>query len=235
MALELLNNTTGSSVKDVAAAKAATMGIDIVDTEEHATDTISEMEALTRIKAKSPDVIFIASTPQPTSVILKNAKDLGLLNPNITIGLGHAALAKSLVDLDRSQTCTEGIYGTYPTVTWDSNAPGIAKAKEYLQKNHPADANNMDYLSCWTTSLVVAEVLRNAVKNAGYDTLAKGDANAWKAVEQSGIQKLNGYNVEGLQGPVAYTSGSNKLGTSVKIYTIKGGNITAIGDWIATK
>jgi len=234
MALEILNNTTGSSVKDVSAAKAASMGIDIVAVEEHSTDTISEMEALTRIKTKSPDVIFIASTPKPTSVILKNAKDLGLLGPNMTIGLGHAALAKSLIDLAGSSV-TEDIFGTFPTVTWDSNAPGIAKAKEYLQKNHPDDANNMDYLSCWTTSLVVAEVLRNAVKNGSYDVLAKGDANAWKAVEQNGIQKLKGYAVDGLQGPVSYTPGSNKLGTAVKIYTVKSGAITAIGDWVETR
>ena len=78
-------------------------------------------------------MIFIASTPKPTSVILKNAKDLGLLNPNITIGLGHAALAKSLVDLAGADV-TEGVYGTYPTVTWDSNAPGIAKAKDTPRK-----------------------------------------------------------------------------------------------------
>ena len=86
--------------------------------------------------------------------------------------------------------------------------PGIAKATEYVKKNNPSDYGNMDYLSCWNTSLVVAEILRNAVKNVGYDVLAKGDANAWKAVEQSGIQKLNGYDVEGLQGPVSYTPGA---------------------------
>ena len=62
----------------------------------------------------------------------------------------------------------------------------------------------MDYLACWNTSLVVAEVLRNAVENVGYDAIAKGDASSWQAVEQRGIQKLNGYDVEGLQGPVSY-------------------------------
>jgi branched-chain amino acid transport system substrate-binding protein len=231
MALECLSNTTGSSVKDVALAKASGMGIEIVATEEHATDTISEMEALTRIKAKNPDVIYIASTPKPTSVILKNAKDLGLLNPNLTVGLGHAAIAKSLIDLAGADV-VEGIYGVCSTVTWDDNVPGIAKATEYVKKNNPNDFGNTDYLACWNTSLVVAEILRNAVKNSGYDKIAKGDANAWKLVEQNGIQKLNGYSVDGLQGPVSYTQGSNKLGTSVKIYSIKGGKMVAASNWI---
>ncbi len=233
MALELLNNTTGSSVKDVANAKAAGMGIDIVDIEEHAATTISEMDALTRIKAKNPDVIFISSTPQPTSVILKNAKDLGLTPAKVTIGLAHASFTKALVDLAGADVA-EGVYGVYPTVTWDDNAPGIAKAKEYLQKNHPGDAGNMDYLSVWCTGLVSAEILKNAVQSVGYDVLAKGDANAWKAIEQSGIQKLN-YDVEGLQGAVSYTPGDNRLDKYVKMYTVKSGNITAIGDWVSVQ
>jgi branched-chain amino acid transport system substrate-binding protein len=234
MALHLLNNTTGSSVKDVANAKAAAMGIEIVAIEEHATDTISEMDSMTRIKSKNPDILYIASTPKPTSVIMKNTKDLGLLSANFTVGLGHAAIAKALVDLAGADV-VEGAYGVFTTVTWDDNVPGIAKAKEYLQKLNPADAGSMDYLACWNTSLVVAEILRNAVKNAGYDVIAKGDANAWKAVEEQGIKKLNGYDVQGLQGPVKYTPGSNKLGTAVKIYTIKAGKITAVGDWIEAK
>jgi branched-chain amino acid transport system substrate-binding protein len=234
MALELLSNTTGLSVKEVATAKAAAMGIEIVDMEEHVADTISEMESLTRIKSKNPDVIFIASTPKPTSVILKNAKDLGLLNSNITYGLGHAALAKSLIDLAGADV-VEGIYGTFPTVTWDDSAAGIAKATEYVKKNNPSDYGNMDYLACWSTSLVAAEVLRNAVKEVGYDVLSKGDAAAWKAIEEKGIQKIKGYKVDGIQGPVNYTQGSNKLGTSVKIYRINSGSIKALTDWIEAK
>ena len=188
MALELLNNTTGSSVQDVANAKAAAMGINIVDIEEHAATTISEADALTRIKSKNPDVLFISSTPQPTSIILKNAKDLGMTPATMTIGMAHASFTKSLIDLAGADVA-EGVYGVYPTVTWDDNAPGIAKAKEYLMKNHPADAGNMDYLSVWCTGLVSAEILKNAVKAVGYDALVKGDASAWQAVEQKRFPK----------------------------------------------
>jgi branched-chain amino acid transport system substrate-binding protein len=234
MALHLLNNTTGSSVKDVANAKAASLGVEIVDMEEHAADTISEVSSLTNIKAKNPDVIYIASTIKPTSVILKNAKDLGLLNSNITICLGHAAIDKSLVDLVGADV-VEGVYGLLPTVTWDDNAPGVAKVKEYAQKLHPEHINKIDYLSTWNTTLIVAEILRNTVKNTGYETVAKGDAVAWKAIEDNGIKKISGYKAEGLQGPLSYNAGSNKLGTSVKIYQIKSGKITPVSDWIEAK
>ena len=234
MALHILDNTTGSSVEEIANARAAAMGVDLVATEEHRADTISEMESLMRIKARNPDIIYIASTPKPTSVILKNARDLGMLTSNMTIAMGHAAIAKSLVDL-AGQDVVEGVYGVLTTVTWDDTVPGMAKAKEYVNKNNPGDLGNADYLACWNTSLVVAEILRNAVSSVGYDALAKGGASAWKAVEESGIRKLNGYDVEGLQGPVTYASGSNKLGTAVKIYAIKSGKLTPVGDWIEAK
>jgi len=236
MALLLLSNTTGSSVKDVARARAAELGIDLIDyMPEHNADTLSEMEAMTNIKSRNPDVIYIASTPKPTSVILKNARDLGMLGGQITIGLGHAAITKSLIEL-AGKDVVEGVYGAFPTLTWDDPSPAVAKAKEYLQKfNHSENAGNMDYLACWATSLVVADILRTAVKNAGYDALAKGDASAWKVVEEQGIQKLNGYDVEGIQGPVSYTPGSNKLGTAVKIYEIKNGQMTPMGDWIQAR
>jgi branched-chain amino acid transport system substrate-binding protein len=209
------------------------MGINIVDIEQHAATTISETDALTRIKAKNPDVLFISSTPQPTSIILKNAKDLGMTPATMTIGMAHASFTKALIDLAGADV-VEGVYGVYPTVTWDDTAPGIAKATEYLMKNHPADAGNMDYLSVWCTGLVSAEILKNAVNAVGYDALAKGGANAWQAVEQSGIQKLN-YDVGGIQGAVSYTSGDNRLDKYVKVYTIKGGNITALGDWVSAQ
>ena len=80
----------------------------------------------------------------------------------------------------------EGVYGVCHTVSWDDNVPGIAKAKEYCQKNHPADYGNMDYLGEWSTCLIIRDILNEAVKNAGYDVLAKGGADAWKAVEEQG-------------------------------------------------
>ncbi len=233
MALHLLNNPTGSSVKDIAAVRAAAMGIDIVEIQEHAATTISENDSLTRIKSKNPDVIFISSTPQPSSIILKNARDMGLTPSTVTIGLNYASFTKALVDL-AGKDVVEGVIGVYPTVTWEDNSPGVSKAKEYLMKNHPSVAGNMDYLMVWCTGLIAAEILKNAVQAVGYDALARGGAEAWKAVEEKGFQKLD-YNVAGIQGAVSYTTGDNRLAKFVKIYTIKGGVITPIGDWVSTR
>jgi branched-chain amino acid transport system substrate-binding protein len=208
MAMHLLNNLTGYGARDAAKAFADKLGIEIVSTDEHAATTISEMESLTRIKALKPDVLYIASTPKPSAVIMKNAVDLGLY-PGITIGLGHAGMTKTLVDIAGADI-VEGAYGTFPTVMWTENVAGMAKMTEYVRTLHAKDEGNMDYITAWAQSLIVAEILKLAVKNAGYDVLAKGDVNAWRAVEKQGIQKLANYSVGGLQGAVSYTSGDNR-------------------------
>ncbi len=230
MALLLLNNPTGKGAKDGAMATADKLGIELLPPEEHASTTISEMESLTRVKAAKPDVIFISSTPAPTAVIMKNMRDLKMY-PGVTVGMAHASFTQAVIT-QAGADVVEGAYGVFPTATWNDDIPAVNKAKDYAQKYNPKDAGSADYLSTWTAVIIVAEILRNAIDNVGYEKLAKGDAEAWKAVEQFGIQKLNGYNVEGLQGPVKYTPGDNRLDKLLKVYKITNGKITAITDWI---
>jgi len=230
MALHLLNNSTGYGALDASKAAANELGVEIISVDEHKADTTSEMDSLTRIKAANPDVLYISSTPAPTAVIIKNAVDLGLY-PGVTIGLGHAGITKALVDIAGADM-VEGVYGVFPTVNWGDNVPGMAKMTEYCQKLHPDDYGNMDYITSWAQSLIVAEILRLAVENAGYDVLAKGGEEAWQAVETQGIQKLNNYDVGGLHGPVSYSPGDNRLAKSVRLFQIQSGEIVPITDWI---
>lgn len=230
MALHALANPTGLGMRHGAQAKADELGIEIVDTAEHKTSTIDETVSLQKMKDKKIDVLFISSTPAPTAVIIKNAKALGMY-PGITIGCAAASFGKALVDLGGGDV--EGVYGVAHTANWGDNVPGITKAKEYCQKNNPQDLNNDDYLSCWTTMLVMREILTQAVKNAGYETLSKGGAEAWKAVEEQGIKKLKGYTAEGLVGgTVRYVGGGdNRLDNYLRLYKVSGGKSVAIGDW----
>jgi len=230
MAMHLLSNPTGYGARDAARAAAESLGIEILEpVTEHTATTTSEMESLTRIKAQNPDVLYISSTPAPTAVIIKNAVELGLY-PGITIGLGHASITKALVDIAGADV-VEGVYGVFPTVSWGDNVPGMAKLAEYCRKLHPKDEGNMDYITSWAQSLIMAEILRLAVANVGYDVLKKGGVEAWRAVEKYGIQKLN-YDVEGLHGPVSYTPGDNRLSKSLRIFQIQKGAIVPVTDWI---
>ncbi|MFO8143393.1 MAG: ABC transporter substrate-binding protein [Dehalococcoidales bacterium] len=223
MALLLLNNPTGYGARDAALALADDMGIEIVATEEHAATTISEMESLTRVRSMDPDVIYISSTPQPTSIIVQNAASLDMY-PGVTIGCGHASLTSVLVELAGSDA--EGIYGVFPTVSWGDDVPAMEKMTEYCQELHPDDYGNMDYITSWAEGLIVAEILKEAIQNAGVENLTP------QVVEDEGYKKLDGYDVGGLQGPVSYTPGDNRLSSSVRVFRIENGEIVPVSDWI---
>jgi branched-chain amino acid transport system substrate-binding protein len=224
MALHLLNNPTGAGAKQAAQAGAEKLGIEIVAIEEHTTTTMSEIESLTRIKAKNPDVIYISSTPAPSAIIVKDMVKLGM-HPGVTIGLCHAGITSAFVDA-AGATVAEGVYGVYPTVAWGENVPGMAKMTEYVQKLHPKDQGNADYITTWSEGLIIAEILRLAIKNVGVDKLTPQN------VEESGIKKLQNFDPGGLHGPVSYTVGDNRLAKTLRINKITGGKITAITGWI---
>lgn len=224
MAMHLLNNSTGYGARDASKALADELGIEIVATEEHTPTTISEIESLTRVKALEPDILYISSTPQPTSIIVKNAVELGLY-PGITIGCGHASFTSALVEL-AGDDVTEGVYGVFPTVNWGDNVPAMDKMTEYCQKYHPDDYGNMDYITCWAEGLIVAEILRLAIENVGVDNLTP------QAVEEYGFKKLNNFDAGGLHGPVTYSPGDNRLSKSVRVFQVQSGEITPVSDWV---
>jgi len=228
--MHLLNNPTGYGALDASKAAADELGIEIISVDEHATTTASEMDSLTRIKASNPDVLYISSTPAPTAIIIKNAYALGMY-PGVTIGCGHASFTKALVDIAGADI-VEGVYGVFPTVNWGDDVPGMAKMTEYVRKFHPKDEGNMDYITSWAQSLIMAEILKVAVENVGYDVLAKGDVESWRAIETQGIQKLKDFDIGGLHGPVSYTPGDNRLSKSVRVFQIQSGEITPISDWV---
>ena len=223
MALHLLDNTTGYGARDGALVLAEELGIDIVATEEHTATTISEKESLTRIKALEPDILYISSTPQPTSIIVQNAVDLEMY-PGMTIGCGHASFTRVLVELAGDDT--EDVYGVYPTVDWGDDVPAMAKMTEYCQQYHPDDYGNMDYITSWAEGLIVAEILRLAIENVGVDNLTP------QAVEEYGFKALDNFDVGGLHGPVTYTEGDNRLSKSVRIFQIQDGEIVQITGWV---
>lgn len=230
MAMHILSNSTGYGAKDGATAMAEELGIDIV-VREHTASTTSEMTSLTELKALNPDILYIASTPQPSSIIIKNAYDLEMTSTGMVIACGHAAMTKALVDLAGADKC-EGVYGMFPTVSWEDDVPGMAKMAEYCQANHPDDYGNMEYITSWCQSLTMAKIVSLAVSAVGYDGLADGGTEAWQAIEEHGIKALNNYDVEGLQGPVSYTDGDNRLSKSLRVFQVQSGEIKAITDWI---
>jgi len=109
----------------------------------------------------------------------------------------------------------------------------MAKMVEYCKQIHPQYVGNNDYLTGWASSLINYEIIKQALKSTSLDVLAKGDANAWQLAETQGFQKVKGYDVGGLHGPVDFSDPIDKRGSkSVKIFQIKSGEIVSLTDWV---
>ena len=93
-------------------------------------------------------------------------------------------------------------------------------------KYHPKDEGNMDYITSWAESLIVAEILRLAIENVGVDNLTP------QAVEEYGFKQLDNFDVGGLHGPVTYTLGDNRLSKSVRVFQVQDGEIVPITGWV---
>lgn len=226
MALHLLNNTTGSGAKDAADALADELGIEIVAVEEHTATTISEIESMTRINKLNPDILYISSTPQPTSIIVKNAVELGMY-PGMEIACGHASFTSVLVELAGDDA--EGVYGVYPTVNWGDDVPAMEKMTEYCKANHPDDFGNMDYITTWAEALIIAEILRLAIDHVGKNNI---DELTPQIIEEYGFKKLKNFDVGGLHGPVSYVPGDNRLSKSVRVFQVQNGEIVPVTGWV---
>jgi len=223
MAMHLLNNSTGAGAKAAAEILADDMGIDIVAWEEHDSSTTSEIDSITRIMAQDPDILYISSTPQPTSIIVQDAVDKGLY-PGITIACGHASFTSVLVELAGDDA--EGIYGVYPTVNWGDDVPAMDKMTEYCLEYHPEDYGNMDYITSWAEGLLIAEILRLAVEEVGIENMTP------QAVEEYGFKALDNFDVGGLHGPVSYSDGDNRLAKAVRVFQVQSGVIVPLTGWV---
>ena len=148
------------------------------------------------------------------------------------VACAHASFTKALVDL-AGKNVSEGVYGVFPTVNWGDNVPGMAKMTEYAKSRHPEYIGNGDYITGWASSLINAEIIKQALKNSNVDILSKGDANAWQSVETKGFMNVKGYDVQGLHGPVDLSNPLDKRGSkSVKIFQIQNGEIVSLTDWV---
>lgn len=231
-----LDNTTGSGARDGATAIADQLGLDFnaaSDYYEHSADTLDETADVLLVKGKNPDLIFISSTPAPSAVIMNNLYEQEVYpNDGVTVAMAHASFTEQLIELAGNDAALEDVYGVFPTATWSDDIPAVDKAREYAEEYSPDYVGNADYLSTWTTMIIIREILETAMDNGvTYETLAKGDADAWEAIEEQGIQELDGYDVEGLQGAVSYTEGYNGLAKQLRIFQITDGEMIPFEGW----
>jgi branched-chain amino acid transport system substrate-binding protein len=191
-------------------------GIDLVDEEVVPGNFQDATSQLLNMKQKGADYAYINVTTTGVSLILRDARKLGLATK---FGSNPYGFSEALPAVARE--VAEGVTGVVPHVPFGENVPGMKEVVDFHKKNHPNDTHDAMYVRGWTYVTVWAEALRRADK-AGQLT-GEGVKKA--------METLKDFNVGGLTSPVTYTATDHRPSTKTPIYQIKGGKLVKIAEY----
>ena len=192
-------------------------GIEIVSEEIVALDAFEAEEQLLRIKKNDTDYIIIQETAWAASVILKDARRLGI---NTTfIGLNWCVDEKVVALAEES---AEGYIGMLPFLFTDESIPGIKEIREY-NKRKKIDIGGYihRYIQGWVTAKVMAE----GIRRSGNDMSGPGI--------RKGLESIRNYSTGGITAPVTFTLDNHKGTDKLKMGQVKNGRWQIVSDYLS--
>jgi branched-chain amino acid transport system substrate-binding protein len=191
-------------------------GIDLVDEEVVPGNFQDATSQLLTMKQKGADYAYINVTTTGVSLILRDAKKLGLVTK---FGSNPYGFSEALPAV--AKDAAEGVTGVVPHVPFGENVPGMKALVEFHKANHPNDTHDALYVRGWSYVQVWAEVLRRADK-AGQLT----GEGVKKAAET-----LKDFDIGGLTSPVSYSPTDHRPSTKTPVYQIKGGKLVKVAEY----
>jgi len=192
-------------------------GIEVVAQEVVNLEAKEAREQLARIKEKKADYAIIQETTLATSVILKDAKKMGLSTS--FIGLNWTADEKLLALAGKT---AEGFIGTNPFVFTDTSLPGIRELVEYSRGK---GMNVEDYISRYIQGWISARIMLEGVRLAGDDISGEGI--------KEGLEKIRDLDTGGITSPVSFTPGSHAGCRSLKLMQVRNGRWQIITGYLS--
>jgi branched-chain amino acid transport system substrate-binding protein len=210
------DNAYGKSPIEAGRKFAKEIGVDVVDEEILPGLVQDATSQLLNMKQRGADYAYTQCTTPPFSVVLRDAKKLGLTTKwgtNVW-GIGELIVAVA-------KEAAEGVVGALPNPPFGTDVPGMAKLVEWHQKNHPNDTHDTNYVRGWTYVLTWSEALKRA------DKAGQLNGPGIKAA----LETLKDFDLGGLSAPVTYTKDDHRSTTSVSLYQVKGGKLVKVKDY----
>jgi branched-chain amino acid transport system substrate-binding protein len=195
----------------------AEIGVDVVDEAVLPPNFQDATSQLLTMKQKGVEYAYINVTTTGVSLVLRDAKKLGL---TVKFGSNPYGFSESLVAV--AGPLAEGVTGVVPHVPYGTPVPGMKVLEAAHQKYHPTDKHDALYVRGWATCLVWVEGLRGAEK--------AGQLNGPGV--KAAIEKMADYSTGGLSQSVTYTPTDHRPTMTTSIYQIQGGKLVKIGDYI---
>jgi branched-chain amino acid transport system substrate-binding protein len=192
------------------------IGVDLVDEEIVPGAFQDATSQLLNMKQKGADYGYINVTTTGVSIILRDAKKLGL---NTKFGSNPYGFSEQLPLV--AKEAAEGVTGVVPHVPFGENVPGMKRLVDFHKKNHPDDTHDAMYVRGWCYVLVWTEALKRA------DKAGKLSGEGVKAA----LETFQDFDMGGLTNPITYTPTDHRPETKTAIYQIKGGKLAKVAEY----
>jgi branched-chain amino acid transport system substrate-binding protein len=171
----------------------------------------SAMDQLQRIKSWGADFVWIGGTISSASVIMRNAKDLGM---DVKFMVNCWGWDSRIVEL--AGEAAEGNYYNWPGVMFGDDVEGMKPILEMHNKYHPNDRHTIHYIKGWLNAMVIVEGIRRVVK--------KGEDVTGENIKHE-LETLRNWDPQGLAQPISYYPKDHRPSMANNIYTIENGKI----------
>jgi len=210
------DNAYGKSPIEAGRRFAKEVGVDLVDEEILPGLVQDATSQLLNMKQKGADYAYTQVTTTNFSVVLRDARKLGL---GVKWGTNCWGIGEGIIAVARD--AAEGVVGVMPNPPFGEGVPGMAKLQDFHKANHPGDAHDNNYVRGWAYVMVWSEGLKRA------DKAGKLDGEGIRAA----LETLRDFDVGGLAQPVTYTPDDHRPTTKPVLYQVKGGKLVKLGEF----
>ncbi len=210
------DNPYGKSPMEAGRRFAKEIGIDPVDEEILPGNLLDATSQLLNMKQKGADYAYINVTTTGVSIVLRDAKKLGL-----TTKFGSNPYGFSEALLVVAGDVAEGVTGVVPHVPFGERVKGMQRLVDYHKSHHPNDTHDAMYVRGWCYVLVWSEALKRADK--------AGSLNGPGV--KAALETFKDFDMGGLTGNITYTPTDHRPMTKTPIYQIQGGKLVKIAEY----
>ena len=196
---------------------AAEIGIDVVDEAILPGNLQDATSQLLTMKQKGVEYAYINVTTTGVSLVLRDAKKLGM---TVKFGSNPYGFSESLVKL--AGPLAEGVTGVMPHAPYGTPVPGMANVVAMHDKLRAGETGDALYVRGYAYVMVWSEALKRA------DKAGQLNGPGVKAATET----LADFSTGGLSQSVTYTPTDHRPTMTTSIYQVQGGKLVKIGDYI---
>jgi branched-chain amino acid transport system substrate-binding protein len=196
---------------------AAEIGIDVVDEAILPGNLQDATSQLLTMKQKGVEYAYINVTTTGVSLVLRDAKKLGM---TVKFGSNPYGFSESLVKL--AGPLAEGVTGVMPHAPYGTPVPGMANVVAMHDKLRAGEIGDALYVRGYAYVMAWSEALKRA------DKAGQLNGPGVKAATET----LADFSTGGLSQSVTYTPTDHRPTMTTSIYQVQGGKLVKIGDYI---